>query len=77
MKTSGNWVIKIKMTCILKSGQKIIETFRVPKKDLSVVKKMFEEIENYMSSSNPGAAQLTWGKTIIQLSEVAAISFKD
>lgn len=69
--------VKIKMTCILKSGQKITETFRVPRKDMSVVKKLFEEIENYMSSTNPGPAQITWGNTIIQLSEVAAISFKD
>ena len=67
----------IKMTCILKSGVKIRETMKVRKEDIIVVNKMIEEIQRYMSSSNPGVAQITWGHNVIQLSEVAAISFKD
>jgi hypothetical protein len=68
---------KVKMICILKSGVKILETIKVHKKDLKVVNEMIKEIESYMSSSNPGAAQITWGHNVIRLSEVAAISFKD
>jgi hypothetical protein len=34
-------------------------------------------VEEYMTQRDAGPALITWGKTSIQLSEVAAISFKD
>lgn len=71
---------KIKMTCILKSGVKITDTIKVDRKDKKARDKivaMQQEIEKYMSSSNSEAGQLTWGTTAINLSEVAAIKFKE
>ena len=69
--------VKVKMTCIFKSGSKLEDTIKMPKKNIGTVNKMMKEIEKYMSSSNPGGAQITWGRTIVQLSEVAAINFKE
>ena len=37
---------KVKMTCILKSGVKILETIKVHKKDLTVVNEMIKEISH-------------------------------
>ena len=71
---------KIKMTCILKSGVKITDTIKVDRKDKKArdtIVAMQQEIEKYMSSSNSEAGQLTWGTTTINLSEVAAIKFKE
>lgn len=71
---------KIKMICILKSGVKITDTIKVDRKDKKArdtIVAMQQEIEKYMSSSNSEAGQLTWGTTTINLSEVAAIKFKE
>lgn len=71
---------KIKMTCILKSGVKITATIKVDRKDKKArdtIVAMQQEIEKYMSSSNSEAGQLTWGTTTINLSEIAAIKFKE
>lgn len=71
---------KIKMTCILKSGQKITETIRVSRKDNRVfraIESIRQDVENYMSSPTADKGQLTFGKATIAISEVAAISFKD
>jgi hypothetical protein len=72
--------VKIKMTCILKSGQRITETLKVSRKDTRVFKaieSIRQDVENYMSSPTADKGQLTFGKTTIAISEVAAISFKD
>lgn len=71
---------KIRMTCILKSGQKITETIKFNRKDSRVIKaieSIRQDVENYMSSPTADKGQLTFGKTTIAISEVAAISFKD
>jgi hypothetical protein len=72
--------VKMKMTCILKSGQRITETLKVSRKDTRVFKaieSIRQDVENYMSSPTADKGQLTFGKTTIAISEVAAISFKD
>lgn len=71
---------KIRMTCILKSGQKITETIKFNRKDFRVIKaieSIRQDVENYMSSPTADKGQLTFGKTTVAISEVAAISFKD
>lgn len=71
---------KVTLTCILKSGVKITDTIKVDRKDKKArdtIVAMQQEIEKYMSSSNSEAGQLTWGTTTINLSEVAAIKFKE
>lgn len=71
---------KITMTCLFKSGVEITATIKVDKKDnkaKSTIRQMQQEIEKYLGSSNSEAGQITWGTTIINLSEVAAIKFKE
>ena len=71
---------KVTMTCILKSGVKITDTIKVDRKDKKArgtIVAIQNEIEKYMGSSNSEAGQITWGTTIINLSEVAAIKFKE
>lgn len=71
---------KVKMTCILKSGQKITETIKFSRKDTRVIKaieSIRRDVEHYMSSPTADKGQLTFGKTTIAIPEIAAISFKD
>ena len=71
---------KVKMTCVLKSGVKLTDTIKVDRNDKvrKTIMTMQKEIENYMRSSNAEGGQITWGTTtIIKLSEIAAISFKE
>ena len=71
---------KIKMICILKSGQKITDTIKFSRKDTRVIKaieSMRKDVEYYMHSPTADKGQLTFGKTTIAISEIAAISFKD
>lgn len=68
------------MTCILKSGQRITEAIKFSRKDTRVIKAIEairKDVENYMTSPTAEKGQLTFGKTTIAMSEVAAISFKD
>lgn len=70
---------KIKMICILKSGQKLTETIKFSRKDTRVIKAieaMRKDVENYMSSYTADKGQLTFGHTTIAVSEIAAITFK-
>ena len=71
---------KVKMTCVLKSGVVIKDTIKIDRNDKKVrntIIAMQNEIEKYMSSSKAEAGQITWGTTRINLSEIAAISFKE
>ena len=71
---------KVKMTCVLKSGQKITETLKVSRKDFRVFKainQIREDVETYLASPTADKGQITFGKTTICMSEIAAISFKD
>lgn len=74
---------KIKMICILKNGHVIKDSFPVKKSDtrtLKVIEQIRTDIENYLAHPDKykeNAGCLTWGKSIILMSEIAAISFKD
>lgn len=71
---------KVKMTCILKSGGMIAETVKFNKKDTRVIRAIEDirkSIENYIGQVGSGAGAITFGRTTVALSEIAAISFKD
>ena len=71
---------KVTMTCIFKSGAKLTDTIKLNSKDTrawKTVRDIQKGVEDYMSTKDSGSALITWGKTSVQLSEVAAISFKD
>lgn len=70
----------VKMTCILKSGGTITETVKFKKSDTRIVRAIEDirkSIENYIGQVGQGAGVITFGRTTIALSEIAAISFKD
>ena len=71
---------KVTMTCILKSGGTITEIVKFDKKNnkvLRAIEDIRNSIENYIGQRGEGAGAITFGRTTIALSEVAAISFKD
>ena len=74
---------KVTMTCILKNGHVVKDTFPVKKSDtrtLKVIEQIRVEIEDYLTHLDKykeNAGCFTWGKSIILMSEIAAISFKD
>lgn len=70
---------KVTMTCILKSGETITETVKFKKKDTRIIRAIEDirkSIENYIGQIGHGAGVITFGKTTIAMSEIAAISFK-
>lgn len=71
---------KVTMNCILKSGRTITETVKFKKSDTRVIRAIEDirkSIENYIGQIGQGAGVITFGRTTITLSEIAAISFKD
>ena len=71
---------KIKMICILKSGVKVEDSIKFDSKDTRVfraIEKIRGDVETYLASPTADKGQLTFGKTTIAISEVAAISFKN
>lgn len=74
---------KIKIKCILKNGQVIKDSFPIKKSDtraLKAIEQIRVDIENYLAHPDKykeNAGCLTWGKSIILMSEIAAVSFKD
>ena len=74
---------KITMTCILKSGHVIKESFQVKKSDartLKAIEQLKTGIENYFTHPDKykeNAGCFTFGKSVILMSEIAAITFKE
>jgi hypothetical protein len=72
---------KVTMTCILKSGGTITETVKVDRNNDRVFKAiddMRKSIESRLGRSDSQAGgNITFGRTTIRISEIAAISFKD
>ena len=71
---------KVKMTCILKSGGTITETVKFKKSNTRIIRAIEDirkSIENYIGQVGQGAGVITFGRTTVALSEIAAISFKD
>jgi autonomous glycyl radical cofactor GrcA len=74
--------MKVKMTCILKSGQVIKDSFPVKKKDtqtLNVIESIRDSVEDqfaHPSKYKENAGCVTFGHSTIRISEIAAITFK-
>lgn len=65
--------VKVKMTCVLKSGVIIKEVLKLPNSEID----KFNELIDSLSNANSDLGKFTFGKTTITVSEIAAISFKD
>lgn len=74
---------KIKMTCILKSGQKVEDCLVFKKSDthaIRAIEQMRTSMEDYLTNPDKykeNSGVVVFGKTTICMSEIAAISFKD
>ena len=71
---------KVKMTCILKSGQVVEDVCKIDKKNtraFAAINEMRKGIENSLGYKEPAVTNITFGKLTISLTEVAAIKFKD
>lgn len=74
---------KIKMTCILKSGAVVEDCLVFKKSDtrtIRVIEQLRLDVENYLTHPDKykeNAGCLTFGKSTILMSEIAAIKFKD
>ena len=71
---------KVSMTCILKSGTKVEDSIKFNSKDTKIFRAIEEiraDIEKYLTNPAPDKGYITFGRTTIALSEIAAISFAD
>ena len=71
---------KIKMICILKSGQVIKDKMKSTPEVIKVVEAIRKSVENYFTEPDKyksNAGLLAFGKSAILMSEIAAIQFKD
>ncbi len=74
---------KVRMTCVLKSGVVVKDSFKFKKSDsraLKVIEQIRLDVENYLTHPDKykeDSGCLVFGKSTIRMSEVAAISFKD
>ena len=74
---------KVKMTCILKSGQVVKDSFIFKKSDkraFRVIEQIRLDIENYLAHPDKytkDAGCIVFGKSTILMSEIAAITFRE
>ena len=71
---------KIKMTCVLKSGQVVEEVCKIDKKNtraFAAINEMRRGIENSLGYKESAVSNITFGATTIAVSEIAAIQFKE
>jgi hypothetical protein len=71
---------KITMICILKSGQVVKGKLDRTHETLKITEVIRKSVEDYFAEPDKykeNAGCLTFGKTTILMSEIAAISFKD
>jgi hypothetical protein len=72
--------VKVKMTCILKSGAVVEDTCKIDKKNkqaFRVINEMRKGIENSLGYEEPACSNITFGKLTVAVSEIAAIKFKE
>ena len=70
----------VTMICILKSGTKVEDSIKFNSKDTKIFRAIEEiraDIEKYLTNPTPDKGYITFGRTTIALSEIAAISFAD
>lgn len=71
---------KIKMICILKSGQVVKGKLDRTREALRITEVIRKSVEDYFAEPDKykaNAGCLTFGKSTILMSEIAAVSFKD
>ena len=71
---------KVKMICILKSGQVVKDSFVFKKSDNKAIEQIRLTMENYLTHPDKykkDAGCLVFGKSTILMSEIAAVSFRD
>ena len=71
---------KVNMICVLKSGAKVEDSIEFNSKDTKIfgaIEKIRTEVEKYLANPIPDKGYITFGRTTIALSEIAAISFTD
>lgn len=71
---------KVTMICILKSGTKVEDSIKFDSKDTKIFRAIEEiraDIEKYLTTPSPDKGYITFGRTTIAMSEIAAISFAD
>lgn len=71
---------KIEMTCILKNGQVVKGKLDRTDETLKITEMIRESVEDYFADPDKykaNAGCLTFGKTTILMSEIAAITFKE
>ena len=70
----------VTMICILKSGTKVEDSIKCNSKDTKIfgaINKIRADIEKYLANPTPDKGYITFGRTTIAMSEIAAISFTD
>lgn len=71
---------KVKMTCILKSGVKVEDSIEADANNTLVAKTIRDlqrGLEDSVGNQETKASNFTFGTTIIAISEIAAITFKE
>lgn len=71
---------KVTMICVLKSGVIVKDTIKISKTDIKafqVINEMKECIENSLGYEKPAVQNITFGKSTILVSEIAAIKFEE
>ena len=71
---------KVTMICILKSGAKVEDSIKFNNRDAEIFRAIEEiqaDIEKYLANSIPDKGYITFGRTTIAMSEIAAVSFAD
>ena len=71
---------KVKMTCILKSGQVVEETISADADNTrvaNVLQVLQRGLEDSVGYQEPKVSNITFGTTTIAVSEIAAITFKE
>ena len=71
---------KVTMICILKSGAKVEDSIKFNNKDAKIFRAIEEiqtDMEKYFANPVPDKGYITFGRTTIAMSEIAAISFAD
>jgi hypothetical protein len=66
---------KIKMTCILKSGAIVEDTFKASTKERQSLNAIRQNLKQSLGMSTPTLQNFTFGFTTISVSEIAAIKF--
>lgn len=71
---------KVTMTCILKSGVKVEDILKIDKNHTRAwqhINEMRRGLEESLGYEEPKVQNITFGKLTVDVSEIAAITFKE